>query len=309
VVTQKIYLHSLSEALKLSGPQDENFRRLEQKHRVQIFVRQTGQRGDIILTVRGNASQVNRTIQEIEYFRQHPDTRTNEPGPAATLSSQEAVVRTFHGQSIIPRTKNQQEYIRAMNDYDLVVAIGPAGTGKTFLAVAQAVAWLDTGLISRIILTRPVVEAGERLGFLPGDLYEKVQPYLKPLYDAFHFILGPEKFRFLREDETIEIIPLAYMRGRTLDDAFLILDEAQNTTTEQMKMFLTRFGQNSRVVITGDITQIDLTNKKESALVLLPEVLAGIAGVKFVYFSPEDVVRHVLVKKIIAAFHKWEKGR
>lgn len=305
MVTQKIYLHNLSEALRISGPQEENFRRLEEKHKVQIFIRQSGERGDIILAVRGSNNQVNRALQEIEYLRHHSNI------PATTLPAptpgQGTVVRTFHGQVITPRTKNQQEYIRALKNYDVVVAIGPAGTGKTFLAVAQAIAFLDSGKISRIILTRPVVEAGERLGFLPGDLYEKVQPYLKPLYDAFHFILGPEKFRFLREDETVEIIPLAYMRGRTLDDAFLILDEAQNTTLEQMKMFLTRFGQNSRVVITGDITQIDLTNKKDSALALLPDILGDVSGVKFVYFTADDVVRHSLVKKIIAAFHNWEK--
>jgi phosphate starvation-inducible PhoH-like protein len=158
-----------------------------------------------------------------------------------------------------------------------------------------------------VVLTRPVVEAGEKLGFLPGDLYEKINPYLKPLYDSFHFMLGMERFRFLREEETIEIIPLAYMRGRTIDDAFIILDEAQNTTPEQMKMFLTRMGSGSQMVITGDVTQIDLDRKQQSGLIVAEKILTDVEGIRFVHFNEEDVVRHSLVKKIITAYEGWDK--
>jgi phosphate starvation-inducible PhoH-like protein len=200
--------------------------------------------------------------------------------------------------------------VKAIRDNDMVFGVGPAGTGKTYLAVACAIAALESGRVNRIVLTRPVVEAGEKLGFLPGDFYEKVHPYLKPLYDAFHNMVGADRFRQLREDETIEIIPLAYMRGRTLDEAFAILDEAQNTTPEQMKMFLTRMGNGSRMVITGDVTQIDLDKKLTSGLVQIQDVLRGVEGIDFVRFSEVDVVRHPLVKKIIRAFDAWdERGR
>ncbi len=180
-----------------------------------------------------------------------------------------------------------------------MIGIGPAGTGKTFLAVACALRALQSGQVSRIVITRPVVEAGERLGFLPGDLYEKINPYLKPLYDAFYIMLGPEKFRYFREEETVEIVPLAYMRGSTIDDAFIVLDEAQNTTPEQMKMFLTRLGTGSKAMITGDITQIDLDAKIRSGLIVAEKILHGIAGIKFMHFKKADVVRHELVKHIL----------
>ena len=186
---------------------------------------------------------------------------------------------------------------------------GPAGTGKTFVAVAAALAALEKNLVSRIVLTRPVVEAGEKLGFLPGDLYEKTNPYLKPLYDAFYNMLGPERFQEFRDEEIIEIVPLAYMRGRTLDDAFIILDEAQNTTTEQMKMFLTRMGISSQAVVTGDVTQIDLPDKAASGLVVAQEILDGIPEIAFINFTEEDIVRHALVKTIIRAYTEWEKYR
>jgi Phosphate starvation-inducible protein PhoH, predicted ATPase len=177
----------------------------------------------------------------------------------------DTVYMTFQGKPVKPRSEHQKKFIEYAHKFDMVFAVGPAGTGKTFLAVALALEALQRGKITRIVLTRPVVEAGERLGFLPGDLYEKINPYLKPLYDAFYTMLGPEKFRFMRDEDTIEIVPLAYMRGRTLENAFMILDEAQNTTVEQMKMFLTRMGQNSRVVVTGDVTQIDLEAKNSPA--------------------------------------------
>ena len=214
------------------------------------------------------------------------------------------------GQPLRPRTRTQKTYVKAIQEKEMVFGIGPAGTGKTFLAVACAVAALERGLVSRIVLTRPVVEAGEKLGFLPGDFYEKVHPYLKPLYDAFHSMVGADRFRTLRDEEVIEIVPLAYMRGRTLDEAFAILDEAQNTTPEQMKMFLTRMGNGSRMVITGDVTQIDLETKARSGLVLIQEVLRDIPEIPFVRFTDVDVVRHPLVQRVLKAYDAWgERGK
>ena len=197
--------------------------------------------------------------------------------------------------------------MEAILSNDMVVAIGPAGTGKTYLAVACALAALKEDKVSKIILTRPVVEAGEKLGFLPGDFYEKVNPYLRPLYDAFHVMLGPDRFRLYRDEETIEIAPLAYMRGRTLEDAFIILDEGQNATPEQIKMLLTRMGQGSKLVVNGDVTQIDLPSKKMSGLIPLPMILKGVPGISIVHFTQEDVVRHPLVKEVLRAYDDWEK--
>ncbi|GAF81149.1 unnamed protein product, partial [marine sediment metagenome] len=219
----------------------------------------------------------------------------------------EVIFLTEKGREIKPKTAHQKVYIEAMRKYDIVFSIGPAGTGKTYLACAVALETLKEEKVSRIVLTRPVVEAGEKLGFLPGDLHEKINPYLHPLYDAFCSILGPEKFQRYRKEGIIEVVPLAYMRGRTLDDAFIILDEAQNTTFLQMKMFLTRIGFDANVVVTGDITQVDLEVKKQSGLIQVQSVLKNIKGVKFVYFSQVDVIRHPLVKKIISAFEKYEK--
>jgi len=198
--------------------------------------------------------------------------------------------------------KVQQEYIQAIRDYDIVFGIGPAGTGKTYLAMAMAVSWLMKKQVSRIILARPAVEAGEKLGFLPGDLQEKVNPYLRPLHDALYDMMDTEKANRLMERDVIEIAPLAYMRGRTLNDAFVILDEAQNTTSEQMKMFLTRLGFGSKAVITGDITQIDLPLDRSSGLVEVQSILKKVVGIRFTYFSEIDVVRHNLVQKIIKAY-------
>jgi len=218
----------------------------------------------------------------------------------------DAVYVTEYGKPVKPRGERQRSYVEAIAKNDLVISIGPAGTGKTFLAVAAALNALKMRQVSRIILTRPIVEAGERLGFLPGDLYEKVHPYLKPLYDAFYTMLGPEKFKLMREDEIIEIVPLAYMRGRTLEHSFIILDEAQNTLPEQMKMFLTRMGMFSKIVITGDITQIDLKEKQQSGLLLIREILKSVHPVKFIRFTNSDVVRHPLVKEILDAYDSWE---
>lgn len=214
------------------------------------------------------------------------------------------VGRTFGGKVISCKTKGQYEFVLAMENKDIVFAIGPAGTGKTYLAVVQAVTQLKKGAVKRIVLTRPAVEAGESLGFLPGDLKEKVDPYLHPLYDALHDMLGVESCEKYIEKGIIEIAPLAYMRGRTLEDAFVILDEAQNTTSAQMKMFLTRLGFNSKMVITGDITQIDLANGKASGLSDVPRILKDIKEIKIMELTSDDVVRHPLVQKIIESYAK-----
>lgn len=211
------------------------------------------------------------------------------------------------GRAIRPKSPGQDKYLAAMRERDIVVGIGPAGTGKTYLAVAAAVEALNRKRIRRIILTRPAVEAGEALGFLPGDIREKVDPYLRPLYDALEDMMPPERVRRAIEDRVIEVAPLAYMRGRTLSDAFLILDEAQNATTAQMKMFLTRLGLNSKTVITGDKTQIDLPRPEDSGLLEIEEVLRDVVGIDFVYLDDADVVRHRLVKEIIRAYRESER--
>ncbi len=212
---------------------------------------------------------------------------------------------TTQGKPIRPKTIGQKRYVDSMKKRDVTFAIGPAGTGKTYIAVAMACTALKAKKVQRIILTRPAVEAGENLGFLPGDLQEKVDPYLRPLYDALYDVLGREKAISLQEKEIIEVVPLAYMRGRTLDDAFIILDEAQNTTREQMKMFLTRMGFGSRMVITGDVTQIDLPRGKKSGLIDAEHILKGVKGIDFCYLKDVDVVRHEMVKRIIKAYDEY----
>ena len=221
----------------------------------------------------------------------------------------DTVYITSKKRPITPKGLTQKEYIEAVRKFDIVFGIGPAGTGKTYLAMAMAVSSLTKGDVNRIILTRPAVEAGESLGFLPGDLYEKVNPYLRPLYDALHDMMRFEKASRLIEQGSIEVAPLAFMRGRTLNDSFVILDEAQNTTSEQMKMFLTRLGFNSKVIITGDITQIDLPSGKISGLVEAKNILQEISGIRFVFFSKKDVVRHRLVQDIIKAYEDLEQKK
>ncbi len=214
----------------------------------------------------------------------------------------DTVYITSKKRPVIPKSQAQKEYIDAIRSSDMVFGIGPAGTGKTYLAMAMAVAAFSKGKVNRIILTRPAVEAGEALGFLPGDLAQKIDPYLRPLYDALHDMMQFEKVSNLIEQGVIEVAPLAFMRGRTLNDSFVILDEAQNTTSEQMKMFLTRIGFSSKAVITGDITQIDLPVDKPSGLIEVKDILQGIEGIRFIFFSKRDVVRHGLVQKIIEAY-------
>ncbi|MBI3282166.1 MAG: PhoH family protein [Acidobacteria bacterium] len=215
--------------------------------------------------------------------------------------------RSFGKKALTPKTTNQRRYVDAIERFDLTFGIGPAGTGKTYLAVAMGIAALLNKKVSRIILTRPAVEAGERLGFLPGTLQEKIDPYLRPLYDALYDMLDPERVEKLLERSTIEVAPIAFMRGRTLNDSFIIIDEAQNSTIEQMKMVLTRQGFNSKMVVTGDITQIDLPAGKHSGLLNASEVLRGVEGISFVYFDERDVVRHMLVQRIVRAYERYQE--
>ena len=250
------------------------------------------QNGNII-----NIPTINYLLKKIE--------KKDEQGLTEALS--QVICITARGRQIKPKTRGQFEYIKAIKNFDLVFGIGPAGTGKTYLAVVMAVEAFRNKEVQRIVLARPAVEAGEKLGFLPGDLQDKVNPYLRPLYDGLYDILGMETAQKYMEREIIEIAPLAYMRGRTLDDSFIILDEAQNTTPEQMKMFLTRIGFDSKAVVTGDITQVDLPKGNSSGLVEAQRILRGINGLEFKYLTDEDVVRHPLVQKIIGAYEKSQE--
>jgi len=230
----------------------------------------------------------------------------NQVRPSDVLG--DTVVITHTGKAIRPKTPGQKSYVDRIRNHTIVFSIGPAGSGKTYLAVAMAIRALKAGDVSRIVLTRPAVEAGERLGFLPGDLAAKIDPYLRPLYDALYEMLEPETFRRYAEQGTIEIAPLAFMRGRTLNDAFIILDEAQNTTPEQMKMFLTRLGFGSRAVITGDVTQVDLPSGARSGLIVVEEILTDIPGVDFIHLGAKDVVRHKIVQDIVEAYRLYSES-
>ena len=235
----------------------------------------------------------------------------SEEGNADKLSKLggDCICITAKGKPIKPKTLGQQKYVESIRKNTIVISIGPAGTGKTYLAVAEAVAAFREHRVNRIIITRPAVEAGEKLGFLPGDLQQKVDPYLRPIYDALFDMLGPESFQRYQERGNIEVAPLAYMRGRTLDDSFIILDEAQNTTPEQMKMFLTRLGFNSKMVVTGDITQIDLPDVKKSGLLEASKVLKGVDDIEIIKFTQKDIVRHQLVQRIVKAYEKYDEQK
>ena len=312
---------SNAELANLTGPLDANLRQIETILDVSI-----ARRGNVF-RVSGSTSHVRRAIhalqrllnrirttgeelsaKDLQLFFVDERTETEGVPQDDSLAPLKTRRRDLRG-----RTPRQRDYIKAIQDCDIAFGIGPAGTGKTYLAVASAVDAYERNTVERIILTRPAVEAGERLGFLPGDLSQKVDPYLRPLYDALFDLLGFETTRTLMERQTIEIAPLAYMRGRTLNNAFIILDEAQNTTPEQMKMFLTRIGFGSKAVITGDITQIDLPHGTHSGLIQAQHVLAGVRGIAFTYFTAADVVRHPLVARIVEAYEKdaesREKGR
>jgi phosphate starvation-inducible PhoH-like protein len=251
------------------------------------------------LLAAGVISQKEDVNTAIHAFSSHSSTSLKE-------IFQKTIPLSGRKRPVVPKNETQRKYIEAITQHDIVFGIGPAGTGKTYLAMAMAVSALLRREVSRIILVRPAVEAGEKLGFLPGDLAEKIHPYLRPLYDALYDMIETEKANKLVERGDIEIAPLAFMRGRTLNDSFIILDEAQNTTTEQMKMFLTRLGFNSRTVVTGDITQVDLPSGRSSGLIEVQKILEGIEGIRFIYFTNRDVVRHKLVQQIIRAYEQHE---
>ena len=311
MITKKFHLKNNEEILAILGAQDAHLKLLERELRVEIFVHHSPDTASATLTIKGTTSNADKALKRFkdlldEFYAEKLSPAPEEYGELRPLPER-PLYKSIFGEAVYPRTETQRKYMEAITVSDLVVGIGPAGTGKTFLAAAAALKALKANMVKRIILTRPIVEAGEKLGFLPGDVSEKVHPYLKPLYDAFYTLLGPERFRILREDEVIETVPLAYMRGRTLENAFIILDEAQNTMPEQMKMFLTRMGTLSKVVITGDITQIDLKEKHRSGLVLIKDILKKVQAVKIINFSNRDVVRHPLVKEIVQAYEEWEK--
>jgi len=300
-------------ARNLFGPGDENIKHLKRCFDIKASIRGNN------LTIIGNKRKlenVNKVLTELHGIaKKGLAVKPSDIDHAATyitrmnISSpddfdKDRIYIFSSRKTIAPKTENQKIYIDAIKKYDIVIGVGPAGTGKTYLAMAMALSSFYKKEVSRIILTRPAIEAGEKLGYLPGTMYEKINPYLRPLYDALYDMLDMERASGLIEKEIIEIAPLAFMRGRTLNDAFVILDEAQNTNSEQMKMFLTRLGFSSRAVITGDITQIDLPDKKASGLVEIQSVLRGIKGIEFVYFTGKDVVRHPLVQKIIRAYEK-----
>lgn len=303
-------------AITLFGEQNANLKLIEKELQVRIHCRGTS------LTIKGDkcdAELARKVLSELygilkggyPVYSQDVDFALRILASGENVSLRDIFLDTVYITSkkrvITPKSIAQKYYIETIRKQDIVFGIGPAGTGKTYLAMAMAVADLLAGNVNRIILARPAVEAGEKLGFLPGDLAEKVNPYLRPLYDALHDMMDFEKASAMLYKGVIEVAPLAFMRGRTLNDSFVILDEAQNTTTEQMKMFLTRLGFSSKAVITGDVTQIDLGEGKRSGLVEACEVLAGVEGIAFCHFSHRDVVRHRLVRNIIRAYDRWEK--
>ena len=313
-----IELNSVDTALAIFGSCDENIRLLEGEFGITAVCRGTqikftgepegvaaaGRAVDAMLTLLENHTPLEeQTVRYcISLAGAGEESRVQE-------LTEDFVAITAKGRPVRPKTLGQKEYLNSIRKNAITFGVGPAGTGKTYLAVAMAVKAFKSKEVTRIILTRPAVEAGEKLGFLPGDLQNKVDPYLRPLYDGLYDMLGPETFQKLQEKQSIEVAPLAYMRGRTLDDAFIILDEAQNTSPEQMKMFLTRMGVGSKVVVTGDVTQIDLPDKARSGLVDALSVLKNVEGIGRVYFSEKDVVRHRLVQQIVKAYDRAAAAR
>lgn len=313
---QIINIDRMEQAVALFGSFDENIKLIEKAFAVDVIsrgsdIKITGEPDEVskaVKTVNGLLMLLNRGEALNEQNVRYVISLVND-GNEDKLSSMSAdcICITSKGKPVKPKTLGQKKYVEAIKNNTIVLGVGPAGTGKTYLAVAMAVNAFRAKEVNRIILTRPAVEAGEKLGFLPGDLQSKVDPYLRPLYDALFDMLGAENFQKYQERGNIEVAPLAYMRGRTLDDSFIILDEAQNTTPEQMKMFLTRMGFNSKVVVTGDVTQIDLPDGKKSGLVEVTKILKNIEQIELVRFSEKDVVRHKLVQDIIKAYEKYEE--
>lgn len=304
--------HTISEIL---GDRDELIKLIERKYNVEIFVLgndleitgKTRSVKEVAKLIRELTLQVNLG-QDInkEKVSDSINIMDNKSGLKPHQIFSESIV-VNSGKKIKPRTEGQKKYIEAIKANTIVFGIGPAGTGKTYLALAAAVEALKENTIGRIILVKPVVEAGEKLGFLPGDIYDKVNPYLRPLYDALYEMLDIEKFQQYKDMGIIEVVPLAYMRGRTLNDSFILLDEAQNASPEQMKMFLTRLGFGSKMVVTGDITQVDLPSNRESGLIIIKGILEGIEGIEFVNLTSKDVVRHELVQRIVDAYKEFDE--
>lgn len=318
MVEQTFSIDRMEQAVSLFGSFDENIKLIEKEFQIRVICRGSE------LKIQGDEENVDKakraitnllvlinkgeslTEQNVRYVialvkEGNDDKLTSMAGDCICISAK--------GKPIKAKTLGQKKYIEAIKENTVVIGVGPAGTGKTYLAVAMAVSAFRAKQVNRIILTRPAVEAGEKLGFLPGDLQQKVDPYLRPLYDALFDMLGAESFQKYQERGNIEVAPLAYMRGRTLDDSFIILDEAQNTTPEQMKMFLTRLGFGSKIVVTGDITQIDLPDGKKSGLVEVIKILKNVDDIQTCKFSDKDVVRHKLVQDIIKAYDKYEEAK
>ena len=311
-------LENIDAYQKLFGMNDRNMAVLEQELSVVSALR--GQE----LQFRGDAENVaaaETAVARLITLLQHGETvdpmriryvlslvREGKSDLLDQLSGSDVIAITHRGRPIRSKTLGQRAYVEAVRKHELTLAVGPAGTGKTYLAMAMAVVALKAKEVERIVLTRPAVEAGEKLGFLPGDMTQKVDPYLRPLYDALHELMGADSYQRLAERGTVEVAPLAFMRGRTLSDAFIILDEAQNATSEQMKMFLTRLGANSRCIVTGDVSQTDLPKDKKSGLVEAVNVLRNVEGVAIVELTARDVVRHELVQRIVQAYEKYEKS-
>ncbi|HUQ41970.1 MAG TPA: PhoH family protein [Candidatus Limnocylindrales bacterium] len=304
------------EMMFVTGHNDQNIDRIEREFAVKIVSRgaelritgeppQVARVGELVSAMR-TLSERDEALRKPALERLIDDAKDSSVGPPEQM--REVIATTVRGKRITPQSPNQRAYVEAIRGHDLVFATGPAGTGKSYLAVAMGVMALRDRKVAKLVLTRPAVEAGERLGFLPGDLTEKIDPYLRPLYDALYELMPPERFARAMERGEIEVAPLAFMRGRTVNEAFIILDEAQNTTPAQMKMFLTRLGYGSQAVVNGDMTQIDLERNQKSGLIVAREILRDTEGIAFVDFNEKDVVRHELVARIVRAYDRHERS-